>query len=135
MFKLSKFLEFILELFMVFRSGKIIPFLFSKINLSLIDIYLSKVFLLKRFSYVLIFLLKGELFHNKFLLFLLFSKFSFFNELLSSIFFILLFCSFSLLFCELTIFPFSLFLLLFNFILSFLISFSLFILFFSSSSS
>jgi hypothetical protein len=139
-FKLSKLFEFILELLIFFRSGKIIPFLFSEINLSLTDIYLSKVFLLKRFSYVLIFLLKGELlFQNIFFLFLLLllSSFSFFNILmLSSIFFILLFCplSNSLLFV-ITFFTFSLFLLLFNLILSFLTSFSLFILFFSSSSS
>lgn len=139
-FKLSKLFEFILELLIFFRSGKIIPFLFSEINLSLTDIYLSKVFLLKRFSYVLIFLLKGELlFQNIFFLFLLLllSSFSFFNILiLSSIFFTLLFCLFSnsLLF-EIAFFTFSLFLFLFNRILSFLTSFSLFILFFSSSSS
>lgn len=68
-------------LLIFFKSGKIIPvfgFFFSITNLSLIGRYLSKVFLLKRFSYVLIFLLLNwELLHSKFCFIFLISLFSF----------------------------------------------------------
>ena len=115
-----------------FKSGNLRPefwFLFSGTNLSLIGTYLSKVFLYKRFSNVLTFLLNWELLlHKSFSLILIVSSFIFF--ILFS--FITLILLISLLF---SLFLVILFLNLSLFLLSFLISFSLLILFFSSSSS
>jgi hypothetical protein len=127
----------LLELLIFFKFGKIIPpvvFLFSEINLSFTGIYLSKVFLSKTFSYVLIFLLKCEVLHIgffnlsssllSFLLFLLISLIL----LISPTFLVIIFLNLSLLFLRL----------IFSFSLSLLISLSLIIillLFLSSSSS